>query len=48
MELGDEKKADVNRHSLHFKLLFFLNGEQIGNVVKKRKENPCKNVTLLI
>lgn len=52
MELN-EKKADVNRGSLRFsfKLFFFFNGEQIGNVIKKKKGEkkiPAKIVTLFI
>lgn len=41
----NEKKADVNRGSLHFSFnlfFFFFNGEQIGNVVKKEKRKSLQ------
>lgn len=49
MKLGDEKKGDVNRCSPRFSAnFFFFNGEEIGDVIKKRKENPCKVVSFFM
>lgn len=38
--------TDVLRASVL--IFFFFNGEEIGDVIKKRKENPCKVVSFFM